>query len=42
MNQEVGQIVKNWGGCREILGGVNDFRVQCEYQRILGQALECL
>ncbi|KAH3699317.1 phospholipid scramblase 2-like [Dreissena polymorpha] len=26
--QEVGRIIKNWGGCREILGGVNDFRVQ--------------
>ncbi|KAL3887321.1 hypothetical protein ACJMK2_027263 [Sinanodonta woodiana] len=25
---EVGRIIKHWGGCREIFGGVNDFRVQ--------------
>ncbi|KAL5020112.1 hypothetical protein ScPMuIL_003004 [Solemya velum] len=25
--QEVGQIIKHWGGCREIMGGVNDFSV---------------
>lgn len=25
---EIGRIIKHWGGCREICGGVNDFRVQ--------------
>lgn len=24
---EIGEIVKHWGGCREIFGGVNDFKV---------------
>ncbi|XP_046554225.1 phospholipid scramblase 2-like [Haliotis rubra] len=26
--QEIGQIVKHWGGCREIFGGVNDFSLR--------------
>ncbi|KAL4228869.1 Plscr4p [Mactra antiquata] len=26
--EEIGRIIKHWGGCRELLGGVNDFRVQ--------------
>ncbi|OWF36696.1 phospholipid scramblase 2-like [Mizuhopecten yessoensis] len=25
--QQIGEIVKHWGGCREIFGGVNDFKV---------------
>lgn len=25
--QEIGEIIKHWGGCREILGAVNDFKV---------------
>lgn len=28
---EVAQIVKHWGGCREIFGGANDFSLRCEY-----------
>jgi hypothetical protein len=27
---EVGEIVKHWGGCREICGAVNDFKVTCK------------
>ena len=30
--QEIGRIIKHWGGIREMFGGVNDFRVQCKYQ----------
>lgn len=26
--QEIGRIIKHWGGIREMFGGVNDFRVQ--------------
>ncbi|KAK3107537.1 hypothetical protein FSP39_016921 [Pinctada imbricata] len=26
-NMKLGEIIKHWGGCREILGGVNDFSV---------------
>ncbi|ESP03662.1 hypothetical protein LOTGIDRAFT_137014 [Lottia gigantea] len=26
--QEVGQIVKHWGGCREVFGGANDFSLR--------------
>jgi hypothetical protein len=28
---DVGRIIKHWGGCRELCGGVNDFSVQCMY-----------
>lgn len=26
-SMEIGEITKHWGGCREIFGGVNDFKV---------------
>ena len=32
---EIGRIIKHWGGVREIFGGVNDFRVQCKYIKLL-------
>lgn len=27
-NNQIGEIIKHWGGCREIFGGVNDFRLK--------------
>ena len=32
---EAGQIVKHWGGCREVFGGANDFSLHCELFQIL-------
>ena len=38
--QEVGQILKHWGGFREVCGQANDFTLHCESNINLKQGLE--